>query len=330
MTITTQDTAIRRLPLADIQGIRSGYGRSWQWSCPFVTPPWLSAWWQIFGREYEPLLLLVEVQGTPIGLAPLLGDGRTARIIGSEDLCDHVDFPVETGMEEIFFQTLLRHLRDVGIDRLVIDPVRPDSLVLCDLVPVARTMGGRVALEPNGVAVEMPLPNTWEEYLGTLTAKQRHEVRRKFRRAAESGEIDCRLVKGLSELPDMMDVFLDFFRQSRSDKDAFMTSKREKFFRLLANELARAQMLNLFRIEIDSQPAAVVFCIVDGSVTYLYNNGFNPHFSTISIGAVSKLMTIQASIEAGKAVYDFLNGAERYKYQLGGTEVELSTCTIEM
>ena len=65
------------------------------------------------------------------------------------------------------------------------------------------------------------------------------------------------------------------------------------------------------------------------STIYLYNNGFDPRFRAVSVGLVSKILTIRASIEAGQSVYDFLSGTERYKYQLGGVEIPLLQCIIE-
>ncbi len=107
-----------------------------------------------------------------------------------------------------------------------------------------------------------------------------------------------------------------------------MTPEREQFFLTLAGQLADAGMLKMLALEIDGAAEAMVFCIELGSTTYLYNNGFNPEFRSASIGIVSKLMTIRDSIASGKSCYDFLNGAEEYKYRLGGTEIPLNACTI--
>lgn len=299
------------------------------WSCPFVTPPWVRSWWDVFGAEYEPLLLLVEQDRQPIGSAPLMIQGQTARCIGSADLCDHADFPVAPGYEDEFTHAVLNHLHRAGVQRLLVDSVRPESCIMQHLLPTAKVVGCRVRLKPHGGAVQMLLPNTWEDYLQSLSVTQRHEIRRKLRRVADAGVLKWDTLTDQPEVSKAMDCFVDFFKQSRPDKNEFMTPLRERYFRLLAGRLFQAGMLNLYRFKIDHLPAAVVFCVEAGSTTYLYNNGYSPRFRAISLGLVSKVMTIKASIAAGKQVYDFLNGTERYKFRLGGTEIPLSSCMIE-
>lgn len=108
-----------------------------------------------------------------------------------------------------------------------------------------------------------------------------------------------------------------------------MNTRRETFFRTLADQLSRAGMLNLFCLTINEQPAAAVFCVDYNNTTYLYNNGFDPRFRPNSLGLVSKLMTIQTAIRTGQQTYDFLSGTERYKYDLGGREIPLSQCLLQ-
>ena len=299
------------------------------WACPFVTPPWLRTWWEVFGEAYEPLLLLVEQDRQPIGCAPLMIQGQTASCMGSADLCDHADLPVVPGYEDQFSRALVNILRNSGVRRLVFDAVRPDSYILGHLLPTARALGCRVRFKRRRGAVNMLLPDTWDDYLQMIAPKQRHEIRRKLRRVAKKGMLQWDIPIDHAEILTGMDYFVHFFKQRGPAKKAFMTPARERFFRLLAERLDQAGMLKLYCFRIDHLMAAVVFCIEAGATTYLYNNGFDPRFNTVSIGVVSKVMTIKASIAGKKSVYDFLNGNEPYKYRLGGTEVPLFSCTIE-
>ena len=324
------DARITSTTLTAMADMWSDQGRRWLWQCPFVTPPWLSAWWQCFGRDDEALLLQVALGERPAGVAPLMIQGGTVRFMGSPDLCDYFDFPAAADDLEGFFQALLHYLKGEGVRQLVLGPVRPDSAVCRGLLPVARSSGCRVSVSEAGASLQMRLPASWEGYLSTLDGKQRHEVRRKLRRAADAGTMEIRIVRNAVDTAAAMDVFVRLFRQSRADKEAFMTSRREAFFRALAGGLARADMLNLVCLDIDGHPAAEVFCFDLGQTTYLYNNGFDPMYLGISIGLISKLITIRASIDKGQQVYDFLNGTERYKYRLGGREVPLSTCVVEL
>jgi CelD/BcsL family acetyltransferase involved in cellulose biosynthesis len=325
-----ETAAVTNITLAEYRRLWQQHHLLWQQSGPFVSPAWLSAWWQCFGGDAELLLLAVADSGRLLGVAPLMVEGRTARLIGSEDVSDHLDFLVLEGGEQQFFTILVSHLQQLGIRQLRAVPVRPESSVLKALVPWARKSGYAVGLEDRSVSVQMPLAAHWDEYLAMLSKKQRHEAKRKMRRLAEAGEVTTRRITRPQEVEVAMADFFHWFRLSREDKEIYMTPGRERFFVTLAGQLAEAGMLNLLALEIDGAVEAMVFCFELGSTTYLYNNGFNPQFRSASIGIVSKLMTIRDSIAAGKSCYDFLNGAEEYKYQLGGREIALSACTIDL
>ncbi len=89
-------------------------------------------------------------------------------------------------------------------------------------------------------------------------------------------------------------------------------------------------MLRLTVLELRDEPAASVLCFDDGSTVYLYNNGYDPRFGHLSVGLLSKLYTIRESIERGRKKYDFLKGAEPYKFRLGGRPVPLWRCSVSL
>ena len=320
---------IERLDFSTLEALWQQYGRIWKWDNPFITPPWLKAWHRVFGDGKEALLTLVSNGGSPIGIAPLMVEGATARIIGSADLCDTGDVAVAPDEEQRFFTGLFDFLESRQITRLVLEPVRPDSIVYSLARSAEITKRWRCSITPLSHSLEMELPGSWQEYLDRLSAKQRHEVRRKLRRLYESGDIVIGDLGGAAEIDAAMNQFVQLFRLSRKDKAAFMTEERERFFRLLAAELAAAGMLRLQGMSIGEAPAAMVFCIEHAKNLYLYNNSYNPRFRTTSIGLMSKVLSIRAAIEANLANYDFLGGTERYKYQLGGKEITLYSCVFE-
>jgi CelD/BcsL family acetyltransferase involved in cellulose biosynthesis len=102
------------------------------------------------------------------------------------------------------------------------------------------------------------------------------------------------------------------------------------FFHSLVEALAAQRMLRLYFLEMDSEVAAGVLCFERGATTYLYNNGFDRRFASLSIGMLSKLLTIRECIERGQKVYDFLKGSEPYKRHLGGKPVPLFRCRVKM
>ena len=298
------------------------------WNSVFVLPVWLKLWWQEFKPEAELYLGAVRREGKVIGIAPLkLKDGK-ASFIGSADVCDYLDFVVIPGAESDFFRVLLDDLKQKGINRLDLQCLRPESIVLTRLVDIARNRGYEVVCGPEDVSVELELPSTFEEYLETLETKQRHEVKRKLRKLLEAGKIDFRIIKDSAAVRQGMDTFLKMFTESRSDKAAFLTSQKESFFRSLADTMTGARLLRMGILELDGLPTAMILYFDFKGGAYLYNSGYDPRYTSLSVGLMSKVMCIQECINQGKKKYDFLKGNEIYKYHLGGREVALSNCQI--
>ena len=298
------------------------------WNSVFVLPVWLKLWWQEFKPEAELYLRAVRRDGQIIGIAPLqLKEGR-ASLIGSADVCDYLDFVVTPGAENDFFKVVLDDLKQRGINRLDLKCLRPESNVLTKLVDITRNRGYEVVCQPEDVSVELDLPATFEEYLEMLDTKQRHEVKRKLRRLLEAGKIDFKIIEDGSTIQKAMDTFLKMFTESRSDKAAFLTSQKESFFRALADTLSRAKLLRLGVLELDTLPTAMILYFDFHGGAYLYNSGYDPRYTSLSVGVMSKVLCIQESIKQGKKKFDFLKGNEIYKYHLGGKEVTLSNCQI--
>jgi CelD/BcsL family acetyltransferase involved in cellulose biosynthesis len=299
-----------------------------RWDSVFVLPWWLAVWWQAFGAGAEPYLCAVRQGETVIGIAPLLVKGEEASFIGSADVCDYLDFVVAPGREQDFFDLLLADLQQKGVTRLDLRCLRPDSTAATDLVQMARNRGYEVSCQQEDVSFELDLPSTWHEYLGMLTTKQRHEVRRKLRRLRQAGDVNYHLVDGGEALPHVMDVFLKLFRESREGKAAFMTPRMESFFVSLAGAMVEAGLLKFGVLEFNASPVAAVMCFDYRDSVYLYNSGYDPQYSSLSVGLLSKVLCIRDSIERRKRRFDFLKGREAYKYRLGGREVPIYNCQI--
>jgi CelD/BcsL family acetyltransferase involved in cellulose biosynthesis len=301
-----------------------------RWDCPFVLPPWLKAWWNTFGSASEIYLCAVRHGQDLIGLAPLRIIGQSAAFIGSTNVCDYQDFIVAPGKSDVFFSVLLDNLSQQGITRLDLRPLRPESKVLTQLIEVAKAKGCEVACHPMDVTLELNLPATWDEYLLMLKGKQRHEIRRKLRRLAEAGNIRYRVVEDVSDVRQELETFFELFKSSREDKEIFLTDEMASFFRSMTEAMAAEKMIKFYLLDLNGKAVATALSVDYKSRTYLYNNGFDVNFSSLSIGLLCKVFSIQDSIRRGQQKFDFLKGSETYKYRLGGKEVPLHECEIKL
>ena len=91
----------------------------------------------------------------------------------------------------------------------------------------------------------------------------------------------------------------------------------------MASAMAAEGLIRLFMLRVNRRPAACVLCFDAGSYLYLYNSGYDPEFSSLSVGLVSKALCVQWAIENGMTGLDFLRGDEPYKYDLGAKDQEI-------
>ena len=99
-----------------------------------------------------------------------------------------------------------------------------------------------------------------------------------------------------------------------------MTAEREAFFLDAAGEAVRRGKLRLETVELDGRPVSSCLGFDYKGAFLLYNSGYDPEHSKLSVGIVSKALAIRGAIESGDSVFDFLRGSEDYKYRLGGQD----------
>ncbi len=314
--------------LTSLKALYQDSGLPLKWEPLFVTPVFMETWWGVFGGDSQLNCLSVRSGGNIIGIAPFMRRGAEVTFVGNPDVCDYFDCITVPGRENEFYGLLLDHLKKEGVTRLEMPSLRPDSTVLNFFADTAVSRGCEVSFTPNDVSSEMPLPPTWDEYLEYLNTKQRHEVRRKLRRLEEAGTVRYYSVSTPVEVEERYDTFLRMFTESRDDKAEFLTGQRETFFRSLGHNLSEAGMFRLGVLELNAAPAAMIMYFDYHNRIYLYNSGFEKEYDSLSIGLLSKVLSIRESIESGREAYDFLKGDEIYKSRLGGENVRLTDCTI--
>jgi CelD/BcsL family acetyltransferase involved in cellulose biosynthesis len=324
------DTTVRSENLAQLYTYYNDPACALKWEHVFSLPVWLEEWWRAFGETGRPEILSVQYQDELIGIAPLQIDGMRASFLGSADVCDYLDFVVAPGKESIFFNAIVNYLISTDVDELELRCLRPESLAIKNLLPIIEDRSIAFHREPDGISLELDLPETWEGYLGGLKSKQRHEVRRKLRRLDEAGDIRFAVYDEPGDIIDKREIFFKLFQDSRKDKTEFMTPKMKSFFSAMISAMADAGILKMGMMYVDALPAgAVLYFDYQGRI-YLYNNGYDPRFATVSVGVLSKILLLQHGIDEKKKIFDFLKGQETYKYRLGGNEVQLSRLNIRL
>tara|TARA_B100000809_G_scaffold46274_1_gene40713 strand:+ start:54 stop:1037 length:984 start_codon:yes stop_codon:yes gene_type:complete len=287
----------------------------------FLTPEWQRIWWGHFGGSYRLLILFLHDTDGPLGLAPLAVQDGTVSFLGRTDLFDYHDFIVVEGRERPFYEALIDYVeRDADWRVLEMESLRARSPALELLPALAEARGFSVEFVREDVAPVLALPDTWDDYLASLPKKARHELRRKGRKLDAAGDVSHTMCSDPQCVRDCLPDFFRLHRESGPDKAEFMTPARERFFTEMAMEFALKDQLRLALLELDGKrvAACISFDYLDSYL--LYNSGYDPDFSYLSVGILNKAFAIREAIGAGKRYFDFLRGPERYKYDLGAVD----------
>lgn len=294
----------------------------------FITPWWQRLWWERYGDDAHLELLSVRRDDALLGIAPLMINGDALSFLGDTDLFDYHDFLVSDGCEADFYNALWRHIAALDWQTLALKSLRQDSHTLKRLPALAQADGCETEITQEDVSPYAVLQPTWDEYLAGLRKKDRHELRRKLRRLQNGGNANQYACSDPDTIADAMPDFFRLMRASSGDKDDFLTPDRERFFGELARELAARGQFKLFFLEVDQARVAACICFDYDDNFLLYNSGYDPEYSALSVGLLNKALCIREAIESGKRRFDFLRGDERYKYNLGGKDQTVHELTI--
>ena len=286
----------------------------------FVTPRWQRIWWRHFGKEAELSILSVRDGDEILGIAPLMLRNGVMSFVGDDDLFDYHDFLVPQGNEAVFYDVLFDYL--IGADWHTLELTSlPEGSPTLSYLPVLGERGGiAVEMREGEMTPVAALPSSWEGYLAGLGKKDRHELRRKLRRLERADNVHQYICDDRHVLDGCMNDFFRLLRASNSEKRAFLTPERERFFMDVASELPPWSQTRLYFLEIGGVRVATCICFDYAGSYLLYNSGYDPDYSALSVGLLNKALCIREAIEEGKSSFNFLKGTERYKYDLGGRD----------
>ncbi|MBI1885026.1 MAG: GNAT family N-acetyltransferase [Chloroflexi bacterium] len=293
----------------------------------FRSPAWLRAWWDEFadGRE----LALFTVRGDSlIAVAPLMQEGSRLAFAGDPQVCDYMDFTTAPGAEAGALSALFAALVQEPWQELSLWGLADGSPTLQLLPELAGRLGLAVEVDLEDVCPRVELPATWEEYQGGLSKKDRHELRRKRRRLSEAGDADLECLRSPDDVAAALDDFLRLHATSRTEKALFMTGPMARFFRRLVVDLAGEGQVRLYFLRLNGVRTAGVLCFEGEEELLLYNSGYDPAYASSSVGVLSKALALEKAIGSGKRCFDFLRGAEPYKYDLGARDLNVYRCVI--
>ena len=295
---------------------------------PFSRYEYLSEWWKTLGggewKNAKLVLVSASENDELVGIAPLFideYDGQQALLlIGSIEISDYLDLIVReadlpqflTGLIDFLASSLPEAWSAIDWYNL------PDSSpTFAALKADAEQCGWNYREEIYQPTPRIALNGSFDDYLANIDKKQRHEIRRKMRRAAESGRVHFRIVDKGSDIEPELESFFDLMVQD-PNKALFLKDVMRDQMSTSIRTAHEYGYLWLGFLEIDGTKAAATLCFDYKNKLWGYNSGVSRDFMDLSPGWVIMGHTIQWCCENGRHEFDFMRGDEEYKYRMGG------------
>jgi CelD/BcsL family acetyltransferase involved in cellulose biosynthesis len=326
--------------LADIESLRSHWDQllsEFRGATTFSSWEWLAPWWRAFGQRRLLLVLaFFEESSQLVGLAPLsverrkltyLADLQVVRFWGdgSGD-SDNLDFPVRAGFEDQAAAALLNYLANGPRrwDYCELNTMPEDSVVGNCLWRHLRHRAW-VAYRHQQTGSAILLPETWEAYLVQLSAKERGKVA--YRRRLLEKKYQTRFYKceNQTELGVCLDTLFRLHQKRwniAGEPGSFISAERCQFYSEMAELLLRRGCLEFWLLDLDGIPVAAQFGFCLDRTFFSLQEGYDPFYSSDSVGYVLRAHVIRHLIAASVRRYDFLAGeaASKTRWDAGVTQ----------
>jgi CelD/BcsL family acetyltransferase involved in cellulose biosynthesis len=286
----------------------------------FSTWEWLSTWWKHFGKNKQLLILVAEENNKIVGIAPLMysvysmlgfRQGKIEFIGKSHS--DYSDF-ILTDKHQSCMNLFFDHLSNLSENWL--------SLELTDIPENGKSKSYLLKMA-NSVRFlyKCPytlLPKSYDSLLKGLRRKHRKELGRNLRRLEKDCfNVDFVNYSGKNFAEGMNKLF--YLHQKRWEQrglsGVFADQSARGFNLDIARLFSKEGWLGLYSLEISSEPVAMLYGFKYKSKYYAYISGMDPSYCKYGVGNLLFLQVINNCIKDNLMVFDFMRGAEAYKYR---------------
>jgi CelD/BcsL family acetyltransferase involved in cellulose biosynthesis len=278
---------------------------------PFQTPMWLLPWWRAFGSDDLAVITARNESGLE-ALAPLY-------VIRDED--ESLGVFLGTGISDY------------------LDVIGDASLIVPQMAGINCQMWDLQQLRPSSSLLPASLPEGWSEnvedqepcptltiegkQIATLISTHFQKKIRYYRRAlARMGDVIVE-TPTTKTLDDLLTALFDLHAarwKRRNLPGVLADDTTQRFHRDVARRMLETGMLRMYATRVAGRIVAVFYGFALHGTIYYYLSGYDPDLEKLSIGTLIVAHAIEEAINDGATTFDFLRGAEEYKYAWGATD----------
>jgi CelD/BcsL family acetyltransferase involved in cellulose biosynthesis len=287
----------------------------------FQTYEWTRSWWRALRGDAQALVLLAEVAGRLVGIAPLMSTQQ--RIVGRErrvvqfigtDAADYSDFIVDPAAPEAVPRMLewlkARHER---WDLLHLVNI-VDTSALIEAVP--RTFGERYVTDVHRL-YECPARRLGDAEADRKVV-QKKALRSRHNQLRRQGEVGFAVHAAAADIEPKLEAFfqLHIDRWAGTPTPSFFRDERQRrFYRELTASLAPRGWVFFCTVLLDGKPVASHFGFhYAGRILYI-KPAYDPRYAEFGPGMLQIKFVLEHAMRIGAKELDFTAGEESFKYR---------------
>lgn len=286
---------------------------------PFQSPHWLLPWWRLFrGGDLHSVAVYDGDRLTALAPLYILRDDDSGESLGlllGTGVSDYLDALIMPGMDSAL---LLRAAANADCQMWDLQQLRTTSPLLGTPLPD----GWSDNVDKHDRCPVLTLEGAGGE-LENLTSTYFRKKLRYYRRCAER-EGSVRYESATEENLDLLtnalfDLHSARWRQ-RGLPGVLADDVIQQFHCDVARRMLAAGMLRMYAMHIGDRIAAVFYGFAHRGTVYFYLSGYDPSLEKLSLGTVIVAHAIEEAIRDSARTFDFLRGAEDYKYAWGAKD----------
>jgi len=296
----------------------------------FLSWEWQYTWWEQYRDRLEQPELFIVIgyeNEKPAVIFPGYieyenkGNARSLFFLGSRfESTDYLNFisavKNKSGTIEQICDFLLNTGRQIDIWRFI-NILEKDEL-LNVLAEYSKSKNFYSARHHHRICPYIKLSGTWEDFVNGLSKNMRYNLRRRTRNLFKKHNAQFIRLTKKAEIDKAIEILFDLHEKRftmKEDKSIFQKELRHDFHKNVSRRLADADILRIFQIKIDSEIAATLYCFEFANEMMYFQAGFDPKWEKISVGLVLMGKCIEYSYQQKLEIFDFMRGAEDYKFK---------------
>lgn len=287
---------------------------------PFLDWKWISSWLEYLPKEnILPILLVIKNEfGEIVGLAPF--QIRKTILLWkleafAQEFCDYVDWLIIPEYEEYAGKAIIEWIK---LKRKKYSVIRISNLTEDGIAYRTLSKYFQNQINERGIAPEVDISGSFEEYNNKLNKKFLSDTRRRERKLLkEIGNVNYVKIQDNSEIPKVIENISRWLKRRRNEKGEYSYYDRKYMKNHLISlykKLNERNMLHLTGLKFGSKYIALNVAFIYKGKILSYTPVFDEKYSKYGVMRLLKFKHIEECFKNKIKTYDFCLGGEQYKY----------------